>query len=56
MNDKMKYVARWLFVGHAANAAKHNLQQTYHRAASLPLFLSIPPPFLSHSSVYQMCQ
>lgn len=53
MNDKMKYVARWLFVGHAANAAKHNLQQTFHRAASLPLFLSIPLPFFSHSSVYQ---
>lgn len=55
MNDKMKYVARWLFVGHAANAAKHNLQQTHHRAASLPRSpLSFyASPFLTHSSVQQ---
>lgn len=51
MNDKMKYVARWLFVGHAANAAKHNLQQTFHRAASLPLFLSILLPY-SNTQVF----
>lgn len=35
MNDKMKYAARWLFVGHAANAAKPNLQQTYQHSLSV---------------------
>lgn len=40
MNDKMKYAARWLFVGHAANAAKPNLQQTYQCSRSRSRSLS----------------